>query len=51
MHVVVRHIENISTNIFNKLKAISSQSEYFSLELDESNDITIITAQLLIFIH
>ena len=47
---VVRRIENISTNMFNKLKENSSQFEYFSVALDESNDITS-TAQLLIFIR
>lgn len=45
---VVRRIENISTNMFNKLKKNSSQFEYFSLALDESNDITS-TTQLMIF--
>ena len=49
-HTIVRRIENISTNIFDKLKENSAQFEYFSLALDESNDITS-TAQLLIFIR
>lgn len=47
---VVRRIEDISTNLFNKLKETSTKFEYFSLALDESNDVCS-TAQLLIFIR